>query len=104
MSQTRRLAGFDQCENSLALAKCRHISCDDQSGGVISGKFPMTVLNTLRGENNSLRGEKNSLRPGKKFPARGIGVARSSSVCAAFSRAARKKFPASREFSPHSGE
>jgi hypothetical protein len=65
VTAARRLAIFDQCESSLALAKRRPISCDDQSGCATSGKFQMTGSNLLVSTNISLRRKNNSLRPGK---------------------------------------
>jgi hypothetical protein len=64
------LTSLDRRENSLVLAKGRHISLDKQSSGETFQKFPMTRLNSLLNENNSLRPAENSLRCGKKFPAR----------------------------------
>src|SRR6266566_1888369 len=54
-------ASLDRRENSLVLAKVRHISLDNQNSGVTFQKFPMTILNSLLNENNSLRPPENSL-------------------------------------------
>jgi len=107
MTATGCLASLDRRENSLALAKVRYISLDNQNSGATFQKFSMTTLNSLLNENNSLRPAKNSLRPGKKLPARANAIARLSSVCAAFSRAASEnlaKIPCQQGINPHSGE